>query len=146
MIPLVIFLWGFYYSYWRIFPEVLFRRHVHAITATLWILILTIQPWIYNNKSITYHRNIGFVGLFLAGGVVFTSLALLPVNGSFYGFTFSNLLQLIGFSTSVILAMFNSKDYKKTSTMDDFKHFLDSSASHQQINWGHYTRCEWLVR
>ncbi len=113
LIPLVIFLSGFYYTYWRVFPEVLFRRHVHAITATLWILILVLQPWIYNNKSTRYHRKLGFVGLFLAGGVVFTALALLPFNGPAYGITFSNLVQLAGFSFSVILAMFNSRDYKK---------------------------------
>lgn len=113
LFPLVIFLWGFYYSYWSKFSEVLFRRHVHSLTATLWIVILTAQPWIYNHRSIAVHRKVGFVGLFLAGGVVFTSLALLPFNGPFYGITFSNLLQLIGFSTAVILAMLHSRNYKK---------------------------------
>ncbi len=112
LLPFAIFIWGFYYSYWSVFTEVLFRQHVHSLTATLWILILVIQPWIYNNKPISYHRKIGFVGLFLAGGVVFTALALLPFNDR-YGITFSNLIQLTGFSTSVILAIFNSREYKK---------------------------------
>lgn len=113
LLPFTIFIWGFYYSYWSVFTEVPFRQHVHSLTATLWIVILVIQPWIYNNKPISYHRKVGFVGLFLAGGVVFTALALLPFNGPFYGFTFSNLIQLSGFSTSVILAIFNAREYKK---------------------------------
>ena len=74
LIPLFIFLSGFYYTYWSNFSEVLFRRHVHATTATLWIILLVIQPWVYNNKPLAYHRKIGFVGVFLAGGVVFTVL------------------------------------------------------------------------
>ena len=113
LIPFAIFIWGFYNSYWSVFTKVPFRQHVHSLTATLWIVILVIQPWIYNNKPISYHRKVGFVALFLAGGVVFTALALLPFNGPGYGITFSNLLQLTGFSASVILAIFNSREYKK---------------------------------
>ncbi|MDH4298140.1 MAG: hypothetical protein OEV74_17820 [Cyclobacteriaceae bacterium] len=41
------------------------------------------------------------------------SFTLLPFNGPVFGITFSNLLELAGFSTSVILAMFNAREYKK---------------------------------
>jgi hypothetical protein len=113
LIPLVILLSGFYYTYWSKFTEVPFRQHVHAFTATTWSILLVLQPWFYNNRPISYHRKIGFIGLFLAGGVVFTAFQLLPFNGTAYGFTFHNLIALIGFSTAVVLAMFNSREYKK---------------------------------
>lgn len=113
LIPLFIFLSGFYHTYWSNFTEVLFRRHVHAFTATIWMVLLVLQPWVYNHKSPLIHRKLGFVGLFIAGGVVFTALALLPFNGPAYGITFSNLLELTGFSISVMMAMFNSREYKK---------------------------------
>ena len=64
------------------------------------------------------HRTVGFVGLFLAGGVVFSALQVVPnniTNENFtavlkYGLTWIDFLVIIGFSGSVLLAMVNSRN------------------------------------
>ena len=116
LIPFVITIMGFYFSYWSKLNEVPFRHHGHGLTATLWYVILVIQPWIYNKKSLKLHRKIGFVGLFLAGGVVFSALQVIPYNLSSglsgylkYGLTCYGFIALLGFSASVIMAMLESK-------------------------------------
>jgi hypothetical protein len=122
LIPFVMTVLGFYFSYWSKFGEVPFRHHGHGLTATLWYLLLIVQPWIYNNKSISTHRKVGFVGLFLAGGVVFSALQVIPYNIVSgltdylkYGLSFYDFGALVGFSASVILAMLNSRNKAKHS-------------------------------
>ena len=122
LIPFVLTILGFYFSYWSKLSEVPFRHHGHGITATLWYVLLVIQPWIYNNKSLALHRKVGFVGLFLAGGVVFSALQVIPYNITSgltdylkYGLSFFDFGALFGFSLSVIMAMINSKSIDKHS-------------------------------
>jgi hypothetical protein len=120
LLPFLITLMGFYFTYWSKLSEVPFRHHGHGLTATLWYAVLVIQPWIYNNKSLKLHRRIGFIGLFLAGGVVFSALQVIPYNLSSglsgylkYGLTFFDFISLIGFSAAVIMAMFEAKSRDK---------------------------------
>ncbi|MCK0179144.1 hypothetical protein MWU50_07570 [Flavobacteriaceae bacterium S0862] len=122
LIPFIITILGFYFSYWSKLGEVPFRDHGHGITATLWYVLLIIQPWIYNNKSLKLHRMVGFIGLFLAGGVVFSALQVIPYNIVSglteylkYGLSFFDFGALLGFSLSVIMAMIHSKSRDKHS-------------------------------
>lgn len=122
VIPFIITTAGFYWSYWSIFSQVPFRHHAHGLTATCWYLLLIIQPWLYNHKSLHAHRKVGFVGLFLAGGVVFSALQVIPYNivSEFppvlkYGLSFYDFAAIAGFSFSVIMAMMNSKTITKHS-------------------------------
>jgi len=120
LIPFFLTILGFYFSYWSKLSEVPFRHHGHGITATLWYVLLVIQPYVYNNKSLKLHRKIGFIGLFLAGGVVFSALQVIPYNIVSgltdylkYGLTFYDFVALMGFSLSVIMAMLKSKSKDK---------------------------------
>lgn len=118
VLPFIIAFAGFYFSYWSILSEVPFQQHLHGLTATAWYLLLIIQPWLFNQKNLKLHRRVGFIGLFLAGGVVFSALQIVPNNiGNEnlspvlqYGLTWIDFVVILGFSSSVILAMLNSNN------------------------------------
>lgn len=116
LIPFFFTLAGFWFSYWSKFTEVPFRHHAHGLTATAWYILLIIQPWIYNRKSLKLHKQVGFIGLILAGGVVFSALQVIPYNIKSglvdylkYGLSFYDFLAITGFVVSVIMAMFNAR-------------------------------------
>ncbi|MHC4994388.1 MAG: hypothetical protein ACYTGQ_04965 [Planctomycetota bacterium] len=113
--PFAIAIAGFYIPYWSKFTEVPFRQHAHGLSAAAWLALLVLQPWLYHNKPVSFHRKAGFAGVFLAGGVVFSALAILPHNFDktsplMYGITFHNACVLSGFSLAVIMAMLNSRN------------------------------------
>ena len=118
LIPFFIAIAGFSFTYWSNFTTASFHAHVHGLTATSWFILLILQPYLYNKNNLRLHRNLGFIGIFLAGGVVFSALQVVPNNiGSEgltpvlqYGLTFLDFISVIGFSASVILAMLHRRD------------------------------------
>lgn len=116
ILPLFVVTAGFYFSYWSVFADVPFHQHLHGLTATAWYLLLVAQPWLYNRKNIALHRKAGFVGLFLAGAVVFSALQVVRNNLANenlqpvlkYGLTWGDLLFLTGFTHAVLMAMWRS--------------------------------------
>lgn len=118
ILPLLIATIGFYFTYWSVFADVPFHQHLHGLSATLWFVLLIVQPLLQKHNSLALHRKIGFVGLFLAGAVVFSALqiirnnltndALQPVLQ--YGLTWGDFLFLLGFSHAVLMAMWRSRD------------------------------------
>ena len=78
LIPFFLTFAGFYLSYWSKFSEAPFRQHVHGLTATAWYLLVIVQPWLIHNKHPKYHRKLGIIGIFLAGGVVSSALQVMP--------------------------------------------------------------------
>jgi len=120
LIPFILTVAGFYLSYWSKFTQAPFRQHVHGLSATAWYILLILQPWVYHNRSISTHRKLGLVGLLLAGGVVFSALQVIPFQIVSnlptylrYGFSFADFCALGGFSVSVIMAMYSSRDTSK---------------------------------
>lgn len=116
-LPFFIAIGGFSFSYWVKFSDVPFRYHVHGLTATLWYIILIIQPYIYSKKNIQLHKTIGKFSLIIAGAVFASSLLMLPHLFSL-GFPlsvvrtiiFQDSCTIIGFIVSVCLAVKNSKN------------------------------------
>lgn len=116
--PFFIATTGFFFTYWSKFSEVPFYQHLHGLTATAWYLLLVLQPYLYTRNNMSLHRRFGFIGIFLAGGVVFSALQIVPNNiGSEnlspvlqYGLTFIDFIALTGFSYSLILGVFNRKE------------------------------------
>ena len=118
ILPFVIATTGFYFSYWSVFFEVPLHQHMHGLTATAWYVLLIVQPWLKKKNNLALHRKLGFIGLFLAGAVVFsvvqiirnnmTNDALSPVLR--YGLTWGDFLFLAGFTHAVLMAMWHSKD------------------------------------
>lgn len=117
ILPLLIATTGFYFTYWSVFADVPFHQHLHGLSATLWFVLLVLQPLLQKHNNRVLHRKIGFIGLFLAGAVVFSALqvvqnnlindALQPVLR--YGLTWGDFLFLLGFSHAVLMAMWRSK-------------------------------------
>ena len=117
LIPFTLTIAGFYISYWSKFTEAPWRQHMHGLSATAWYILIIFQPWLIHNKPVKHHRNLGIIGVFLAGGVVFSALQVMPhqvVNDFLpdvlkYGFSFGDLCALSGFSICVLMGVLNAK-------------------------------------
>lgn len=118
LLPLVIAVAGFYFSYWSKFSSVPFHQHLHGLTALAWYCLLVIQPWLIIKKNNKLHRNIGFIGLIIAGGLIFSALQIIPYNLTNerlelvlrYGLSWGDFIFLIGFTHAVIMAMLNNRN------------------------------------
>lgn len=118
ILPFVVTLAGFN-GYWNGFAEASFQWHLHGLSATSWYILLIIQPWLYHNKPIQVHRKVGMVALLLAGIVVASALSMIKgtlnsVDGPLfpirYSLSFIDILNVMGFTTSVILSVLNAKN------------------------------------
>lgn len=118
IIPFIIAFIGFYFSYWSKFKEARFHQHLHGLTATAWYILIIVQPFLYQKSKMKLHREIGIVGLFLAGGVVFSAMQIIPNNLALesisenlrYSFVFADFVFILGFSYSVIMAIIQKKE------------------------------------
>jgi putative effector of murein hydrolase LrgA (UPF0299 family) len=118
LIPFTLTIAGFYMTYWSKFSQAPWRQHMHGLTATAWYLLVIVQPWLINNKPASYHKKLGIIGVFLAGGVVLSAAQVIPyqvVNEWLpdilkYGFSFADICALTGFSLCVILGVINARD------------------------------------
>ena len=120
LIPLVITLLGFTPSYFMKLGEATWHQHIHGISATLWFVLLIVQPYLATHGQLPRHRLLGPIGLVLAGMVVASALAVIPANienaqrtdlspfispAFYYGISFLDVVIAIGFSASVIMAI-----------------------------------------
>ena len=125
LVPFVISVLGFSYSYYLKLSSATFHQHVHGISATLWYILIIVQPYlITRKKNFSGHRTLGTLGLILAGIVAGSALAIIPknidnvttldVNGFFnptiaYFFTLIDFVLVCMFIISVCLAILNIK-------------------------------------
>lgn len=66
---------GFFPSYFQKLGETSLAHHFHGITASLWMLLLVIQPLLYKSGNMQWHRMLGkssfiLVPLLIVGGLV----------------------------------------------------------------------------
>lgn len=81
LLPFVITVLGFAPRYFLALPEATFHQHVHGISATLWFVLIIIQPWLITRGGRrATHRSLGIVGLVLAGMAAGSALAIIPAN------------------------------------------------------------------
>ncbi len=81
LLPLAITVLGFAPRYFLALPQATFHQHVHGISATLWMLLIIIQPWLITRGGHRpTHRSLGIFGLVLAGIVAGSALAIIPRN------------------------------------------------------------------
>jgi len=113
ILPFVIAFSGFFFTYWSRFTEAPFHQHLHGLSATAWFILIIVQPYLYQKDNMALHSVLGTIGLFLAGGVVFSAMQVIPNNLTLetiseslrYSFVFADFIFVIGFSYSVITAI-----------------------------------------
>jgi hypothetical protein len=117
IIPFVVILLGFAPSYWLKLGDAPFRQHLHGLTATLWFIVLMMQPYLVTHGKARQHRLYGMFALFVAGGVAFSAAGTIPYNflGSLpdtgkYGLSFIDVIVVTGFSVAVLMAMRHAKN------------------------------------
>lgn len=125
IIPFGIAILGFMRSYFMDFFNASFGQHIHGLSAVAWYGFVIGQPYLATHKQLKKHRKYGIVGVFLAGLVVASGLAMIPgniagVEGAannpvatptfLYGVSFFDLISIIGFGVSVIIAVMRSKN------------------------------------
>jgi uncharacterized membrane protein len=118
LIPLIISFAGFFFSYWSVFTKAPFHQHLHALTASAWYLLIVVQPLLYQKGNMKLHRQLGIIGIFLAGGVVFSAMQVIPNNLVLenvtehlrYSFVFADFIFVAGFSYAVLMAMMHKND------------------------------------
>lgn len=125
LIPFVISILGFSYSYYANLSSATFHQHVHGLSATLWYILIIVQPYlITRKKNFSRHKSLGTIGLILAGIVAGSAFAIIPknidnvatldINGFFnptvaYFFAFIDFVLVCMFVISVSLAILNIK-------------------------------------
>ena len=77
IVPLIIMQLGIFRDYWGDFADNTWAVHVHYWLVSFWYLLLISQPWLIAQNKISTHRTWGIIGMFIAGGVAFTSISQL---------------------------------------------------------------------
>ncbi|MCE2997964.1 MAG: hypothetical protein ACK5RG_18820 [Cyclobacteriaceae bacterium] len=113
LVPFSISILGFSYSYYLNLANATFHQHVHGISATLWYVLILIQPYLITRKqNIQKHKTLGTVGIILAGVVAGSALTIIPKNiddvkaldvNGFFNPTFAYFATLIDF---LLVSMF----------------------------------------
>lgn len=81
LLPFAISLLGFSYSYYLRLSTATFHQHVHGLSATLWYVLVVVQPdLIVRKRNIQRHRALGAMALLVAGVVAGSALTIIPKN------------------------------------------------------------------
>ncbi len=119
-IVFLIVIFGFAPSYFKPFFEVEPIFHFHALPAVLWMMVLIVQPTLFNIGKIKIHRMVGLVSLIIAFWVFIGSLMIVDHmlmvtfnedgTNTEYQFAFSSIILSIGFLVFVALAYYRRKN------------------------------------
>ncbi|MCA0133881.1 hypothetical protein [Winogradskyella alexanderae] len=116
---LVVVLIGFSKTYFNRLGEFSFSHHLHGISATLWMILLIIQPYLFQKGKLKTHRFLGWsslvlVPLIIIGGVIMMKMMIqgqanYPPN-IVYTLAFIDVCTLLGFASLYILALYFRKN------------------------------------
>lgn len=85
---LVISIIGFVPSYFSHIIKINLSHHLHGVSATLWLVMVIVQPALYRFNKMKLHRMLGWVSVVLALGVVagaFSMVRIMMQNKGQYG-------------------------------------------------------------
>ncbi|MFN8347351.1 MAG: hypothetical protein U0X91_20270 [Spirosomataceae bacterium] len=77
LLPMLFMQLGIFIDYWGDFTDNAWAVHIHYWTGTVWYSFLIIQPYFATHGQMAKHRTNGIIGMFLAGGVCLTALAMM---------------------------------------------------------------------
>lgn len=109
---------GFAPSYFLKFGETSLAHHFHGITASLWMLLLVIQPLLYKSGKMQWHRILGRSSLILVPLLIIGGLSMIHImmnEGNYpplvpYQLGFIDFFTLGQFTLFYILAIKNISD------------------------------------
>lgn len=116
---LLVVLIGFSKTYFNNLGQFSFSYHLHGITATLWMILLIVQPYLFQKGKLKAHRFLGWSSLILVptiiiGGIVMMKLMIqgqanYPPN-IVYTLAFIDVCTLFGFGVLYMLALYFRKN------------------------------------
>lgn len=129
IIPMIIMQAGIFMDYWGDFTANAWSVHVHYWTGSVWYVYLIVQPYFATHGNLSAHRTNGMIGLFLAGGVCMTALAMMHrdiVSAElsaempeqfgpfqpwfFYGVIVLEIVMMLAFAYAVLMSIFRRKE------------------------------------
>jgi hypothetical protein len=120
-IGLIIVFLGFSESYFGKFGQTTLPYHLHGISATLWMILLIVQPFLYRKGNLIMHKYLGWsstiiVSVLILGG--FQMMRLMIQNQEnyppniVYRLAFIDAITLLGFAIIYSLAIYFRKNLK----------------------------------
>lgn len=110
---------GFYPSFFSRLRETDATHHLHGLTATAWMLLLIVQSYLFRQRKLALHRQIGklslvIVPLFLFSGVLVVHHMLSVDNGFYQQFgsrlAFLDVVSVVYFAAAFGLALYYRKN------------------------------------
>lgn len=127
IIPFVITILGFYNSYWSRFFNTPLNWHLHGLSATIWYLVLIIQPYLYTKGKLKQHRTFGMIGFLVAGFVAASALSVISghiknLDPEFdiiyeyrYSLSLTDFIYIAGFLFAITMSIIHRKNIIKHS-------------------------------
>lgn len=128
LLPMLVMQWGIYGDYWGDFADNAWSVHVHYWTGSVWYAYLIVQPYLATHGRMAAHRTNGMIGMFVAGGVCITALAMLHRDSAnaqraaehperfgpfepwfFHGVAAVEIVMMVAFGIAVILSILKRK-------------------------------------
>lgn len=116
---LVIVLIGFSKTYFGKLGDFTFPYHLHGISATLWMILLIVQPYLFQKGLLKTHRILGWTSLVLVPLIIIAGVIMmrLMIQGQenyppniVYKLAFIDAFTLLGFAVLYILALYFRKN------------------------------------
>lgn len=76
-LALMVILIGFFPSYFSRLSATDGAHHIHGISATLWMILLIVQPWLYRSGRMKWHRILGRSTFVLVPLIFFSGLNMI---------------------------------------------------------------------
>ena len=116
MLAALVTIIGFFPSYFSRLTVTDTAHHLHGITATAWILLLIVQPWLYKTGKLSLHRNLGKSSYVLVPLILLSALNMVHImlNNQGNQLAFIDLITLVQFLIFYGLAIAHRKKYSYT--------------------------------
>lgn len=114
---IVVFL-GFSTTYFSRLGDFKLPHHMHGISATLWMVLLIVQPYLFQKGKLKWHRYLGWSSLVLVPTLVICGVIMMRmmIQGKanyppnlVYQLSFIDACTLLAFALSYILALYYRK-------------------------------------
>jgi hypothetical protein len=112
-------IFAFFPSYFNRLTSTDSAHHFHGITATLWLVLLIMQPFLYKTGNLKWHRMVGKISFVLVPLIIISALKMVQImliNKASYPpylpdrLAFIDFVTLIQFLLFYVLAIYKRKE------------------------------------